>query len=59
MSVGKSDLYSKAVGAGDPVSVPYEEAVFSHGLWYDFAMAPEVCISQGLFLDRIFSMPMV
>lgn len=57
--VSKSDLYSKAVGAGDPVSVPYEEVVFSQGLWHDYAMAPEVCIFQGLFLDQILSMPMV
>jgi len=42
----------KAAAAGDPVSVPYEEAVFLQGLQYDYVRAPEVCIFQGVFLEQ-------
>ena len=48
-----SNLNVKAVGAGDPVSGPYEEAVFLQGLQYAYVMAPEVCIFQGVFLDQV------
>lgn len=43
VSVSKSDLC-----AGDPVSIPYEEAAFLQGLPYDYVVEPEVCIFQAV-----------
>lgn len=49
ISVSKNGLYSEAAGAGDPVSILCEEALFLHSLWYDYVMTSEVYV---LSLER-------
>lgn len=44
ISVSKNGLYSKAAGAGHPVSISCGEAVFLHSLWYDYVMTSEVYV---------------
>lgn len=59
MSVSKNGFYSKAAGAGDPVSITCEEAVFLHSLCYDYVMTPEVYVLslEGCLGDITFKVP--